>query len=410
MIKSAFIAVASDFLPKKELEKIISVNLSKLHKICKDRINESELLKPETNYYFIVTGGTETEVMILQKKRDKKFANEYIVLIAHESNNSLAASLELLARFKQDGRKGKVIYLPDRTKHTSSTAVTEFVSKDVLKGTRIGVIGKPSDWLVASSPSSETVKESLGAEVVPIEMKEIKNIYAKLTKADCKNIFDNFTQKSQDIVEPSDEDIFNNVKVYIAMKEIVDKYELDAVTVRCFDLVINPGTTGCFALSYLNDLGIIAGCEGDIVSTLGMQYIYKKTKKLPWMANPSRLNIENNSLILAHCTVPVSIVENYTLRSHFESGIGVGIQGNFQKSDVTIFRFGGKNLNKIWSATGVITSVPKAENLCRTQIEVKLDSEYNVADLLVEPLGNHLIIIPGKIDIFPLHMKDSLSE
>jgi len=56
----------------------------------------------------------------------------------------------------------------------------------------------------------------------------------------------------------------------------------------------------------------------------------------------------------------------------------------------------------VWLATGKIISTSKDENLCRTQIEVKLNSNYNVIDLLVEPLGNHLIIVPGNFKELPI--------
>jgi len=119
----------------------------------------------------------------------------------------------------------------------------------------------------------------------------------------------------------------------------------------------------------------------------------EKYGTLPWMANPSRINLKENSLILAHCTVPCSLVKSYNLRSHFESGIGVGIQGEFPLQDVMLFRLGGKELDLIWKAEGTIIQTGHAENLCRTQIKVKLDDEYSVHDLLTDPLGNHLIVV-----------------
>ncbi len=404
MKKPDFIPVASDFLGKNELEKVITSNSVKLNEFCENRIGKTDILNTEKIYYFIVTGGTEAQVLDLQKIRDEKFENEEIILLAYESNNSLAASMELLARFNQIGKKGRIVYLPATEKSKTLTVkIQNLNGKEQLEGSRIGEVGIPSDWLVASSPSAKTVKENWGADVVSIEMAELKRLYSKITDEDCQENFNDLTGNSREIVEPSNKDIINNIKVYLAMKKLVEKFELDAVTLRCFDLVTDLGTTGCFALSRLNDEGIIAGCEGDMVSTIGMLLIYKKTGRMPWMANPSRLDLENNSLILAHCTVPISIVDNYIIRSHFESGIGVGIQGTFPKGDVTIFRIGGNNLDKIWLANGEIISTSKENDLCRTQIEVKLNSDFNVADLLTNPLGNHLIIVPGIFEELPIN-------
>ncbi len=403
-MKPVYIPVASDFLAKKELEKIIASNSERLNIYCKERIEQDKILEAEKLYYFIVTGGTEAQVLDLQKLRDEKFENEEIILLAYESNNSLAASMELLARFTQIGKKGRIIYLPANATPENQTAnIQNLNGKDLLTGSRIGEVGTPSDWLVASSPSAETVKKNWGADVVPIKMEELKKYFSEITESECKENFNDLTNNSQEIIEPTNIDITNNIKVYLAMKKLVKKYDLNAVTLRCFDLVLDLGTTGCFALSRLNDEGIIAGCEGDMVSTIGMLLVYKKTGKIPWMANPSRLDLENNSIIIAHCTVPRTIVKDYTIRSHFESGIGVGIQGTFPKGDVTIFRIGGNDLDKVWVANGEIVQTSKEEDLCRTQIEVNLNSEYNVADLLEEPLGNHLIIVPGKFEDMPIN-------
>ena len=399
----AFIPVASDFLGEKELEKIITSNSVRLNNYCEERIEQEKILETERLYYFIITGGTEAQVLDLQKIRDKKFKDEEIVLLAYESNNSLAASMELLARFNQIGKKGRIIYLPANVTLENQTAnIQNLIGKDQLVGSRIGEIGKPSDWLVASSPSAKTVKENWDADVIPIEITELKQLYAEITDEECLLNFNDLTNNSQETIEPTIKDILNNIKVYLAMKKLVEKYNLDAVTLRCFDLVLDLGTTGCFALSRLNDDGVIAGCEGDMVSTIGMLLVYKKTGKIPWMANPSRLDIKNNSLTIAHCTVPRTIVKDYTIRSHFESGIGVGIQGTFPIGDVTIFRIGGNNLDKIWLANGEIVSTSKEEDLCRTQIEVRLNSDCNVTDLLTNPLGNHLIIVPGIFRKLPI--------
>ena len=66
----------------------------------------------------------------------------------------------------------------------------------------------------------------------------------------------------------------------------------------------------------------------------------------PWMANPAQLDPARNMLWLAHCTVPRSLVESYRLRSHFESGLGVGIQGALPAGPVTLLRIGGKKMDR----------------------------------------------------------------
>ena len=54
------------------------------------------------------------------------------------------------------------------------------------------------------------------------------------------------------------------------LREVAAEHHLDAVTVRCFDLVTSAYTSGCLALSALNDRGVVAGCEGDVAATMAL--------------------------------------------------------------------------------------------------------------------------------------------
>jgi L-fucose isomerase-like protein len=138
----------------------------------------------------------------------------------------------------------------------------------------------------------------------------------------------------------------------------------------------------------------MAGCEGDLVSTVGMLWAYLMTGELPWMANPSELDEAANTLKLAHCTIARGMLENYRLRSHFESGQGVGIQGDLPLGPVTLLRIGGAAMNALWLAEGEIVSRGDAENLCRTQVDIEL-TVGDVSELLHTPLGNHIVLIRG---------------
>lgn len=405
-----FITVSSEFVDDNNLKKIIAANSQALQKLNLQLHSDNEFYPPENIGYFVVSGGTEQQILDIHKKRSAKFPGEDVVLLAHATHNSLPAALEVMARLHMDNTRGRIIYLPQIETNHFSANIREFIDKETLAARRIGLVGAPSDWLVASLPSPETVKAALGAEVIPLEIDEIKQSFQKVNYREIKEIKADFINNALEIIEPSEQEIEDNIRVYLAIKQLVSKYKLDAVTVRCFDLVSDLKTTGCFALSRLNDEGIIAGCEGDLVSTLGMMWAFAKVGKLPWMANPAQVDLRDNSLILAHCTVPRSLISNYLVRSHFESGIGVGIQGNFPTREVEIFRLGGKSLSKIWWAKGKLIQNGNDDNLCRTQIKVKLNTGFFVQDLLIEPLGNHLIVVDSSCGSSLLQTKDSHIE
>jgi L-fucose isomerase-like protein len=204
-----------------------------------------------------------------------------------------------------------------------------------------------------------------------------------------------FIAGATEICEPTTTELGDVSRLYLALKKVVADHKLDALTVRCFDFVQHQKTTGCFALAQLSDEGIIAGCEGDLVSTVGQLWAHKLLGVTPWMANPAQLDPDRNTLWLAHCTVPPTLVESYRLRSHFESGLGVGIQGALPSGPVTLLRIGGNKMDRLWLAEGDILRSGDAENLCRTQAEIKLTRGGTIADLLRAPLGNHLVLVFG---------------
>jgi L-fucose isomerase-like protein len=259
----------------------------------------------------------------------------------------------------------------------------------------LGLIGEPSDWLVASTPEFSVIKSLWGPDIIKIELNELKSMIDEINEEQISDDLHSLTVRATEIKEPTKKEVKSVVKVYAALKQLIKKYELTSISVRCFDLVTDLKTTGCYALSKLNDEGIVAGCEGDLVSTLGMLWANILTDQIVWMANPAQLDESNNSIWLAHCTVPISLVENYKLRSHFESGLGVGIQGELSRGKVTVLRLGGKNLEKIWISNGEIIESGSSENLCRTQVKVKLHGSSKASDLLTAPLGNHVLLMRG---------------
>lgn len=397
-IKYGFIPVVSDIttISPAEIAKELQIGLAQydVYPVDKSWLNRNIPI-----FYLILTGGTEQHAFKLIKERKNYFNGEPIILLAHPGNNSLPASLEILARLHQENIKGKIIYLDESSnkdcwKNIEKT-IKYFEVYHKLRNTKIGLIGEPSDWLIASAADYETVKKVWGVEIINIPIDEIKNRIQQITDEEIEDEHFSFVNKAVNIKEPSKKELRNVVKVYATLKKLIDEYKIDGVSIRCFDLITDLETTGCFALSKLNDLGIVAGCEGDIVSALGMVWASYLTDQIPWMANPAKIDEQNNSLWLAHCTVPIGMVDNYKLRSHFESGIGVGIEGELSKGKATMFRLGGTNLDKLWISNAEIIKPGAEENLCRTQALIKLHGSYKVSDLLNQPLGNHMLLLRG---------------
>ncbi len=350
-------------------------------------------------FIFVQTGGVENDVIRRYRSRHQQGKAGPMLLIAHPAHNSLAAALEILAQVQQEGGQGRIYLLhgPDDAAVLAEIAQTArcLEANRRLAGDRLGLVGEASDWLVASSHRPELLATRFGLRPVPLTVEQLRAGIARDPAPAAGPEFEAWDRAAgRDQVG---RDAFARaVGVYRGLKALVQANRLDAVTVRCFDLMVKDGTTGCYALSRLADEGITAGCEGDIPSVILLRWLWHLTGKAGWMANPADVDVRRGELLLAHCTVPLGLVGEHRFKPHFESGLGVGIDGTFPSGPVTLLRLGGAGLERWWGADGTLFESRHAPDLCRTQVRVRIPSPA-AGELLEAPLGNHVVLVPGHV-------------
>jgi len=346
----------------------------------------------------VATGGTEAETLRLRALREAAAPAEPLLLVTIPAHNSLPAALETLARVRQEQGRGRIVHLAAPDDAASLARLSEALDDLRVLGrlcrSRIGLVGVPSDWLVASVPTVEAVREIWGPETVDVDLAAVLDAPLREPDATALGLAASFAGGAAPAT-PADESLRQASTVYSALRLLAERERLDAVAVRCFDLVTQRGTSGCLALSALNDSGPVAACEGDLASAVGMLWVKELLGSASWMANPSHADPSTGLLRLAHCTVARSLVTGWELRTHFESGLGVAIAGDLAGGPVTLLRLGGRRLDRLFLAEGEAVPAPRREDLCRTQIDVRLEPA-SIAELLDRPLGNHLLLVPGR--------------
>ena len=342
------------------------------------------------NALLIVTGGTEHLALAALER-----ISGPAILLAHPHQNSLPATLEILSRWIQLGRPGRIILLNQGEEgYHSLTILSNLLEAfERLQGLRLGRIGQPSDWLVGSMPEAGVMEKIWGPKGIEVSLDLLNSAIAKADQEESGRFQTSFQDGAQQIAEPNHSDLATAAKVGVALRQLVKDQRLDACTVRCFDLVKDLQTTGCLALSALLDEGIVAGCEGDLPAALTMAWLQAVTGQISFMANPQDLDATTGTLWLAHCTIARSLVKGYALRSHFESSLGVGIQGELESGPITLARIGGKDLRELYLVEGALIANGDSDLRCRTQIQVRLQG--GTRELLSKPLGNHLVLIRG---------------
>jgi L-fucose isomerase-like protein len=358
-----------------------------------DRIGAMEGDAVTNQPHLVVVGSGGTESLILELL-DRPGASAPVLLVAHPNHKSLPAALETLARLHQLGRRGRIVFFQDEADAPElEEAVQDLVAWHRLHTTRLGLVGTPSDWLVASTPSREMVRDSWGPELVDVSIPATIEQFEAVPVSIGERAAQRFGGTNAAGL-PAPHDAVRAARLDPALRQVIASNDVDAITVRCFDFLGSIETSGCLALAQLNDDGIVAGCEGDVPAALAMLWARHLLDQVSWIANPASVDRQRNAVTLAHCTIAPSLVEDLQLSSHFESGIGVGIHGRVRTGDVTLIRIGGNRLDRCWIADGRVVETGNDPDLCRTQAVVEL-TDRNVGDLLTDPLGNHLVLVEG---------------
>ena len=347
---------------------------SKLHTEVSDMpFKVSDSFMEENQVVAVLSGGTEAQFVDLVKEKKIDLKRPVYLMVSGYSN-SLAAALEILSFIRQRNGMAKIMQHPKDTifpEVSETDSLTRAPLEKVLHGDkkiRLGVIGAPSDWLIASSVDYKEVLNKMNAELVDVPIADVISLGE---------------------VDPG---MKGAEAIYARVKELIAKYKLDGVTMRCFDLLNTVKNTGCITMSKLNDEGIPAGCESDIPVLLTMMACKKLTGETGFMVNPARIQ-PDGQMLLAHCTIPLHMTDKHEYTTHFESGIGVAIHGELPAGDYTLVKLSG-DLKRLLAVNVKLTRCQYEQNLCRTQVWIQstpIVSQY----FLTAPIANHHILIKG---------------
>lgn len=360
-------------------------------------VNAQQYAAADFALLYVASGGSED----FFRKIWKDVCHKPCYILTSGENNSLAAAMEILSFIRKEGAFGEILH---GTPHTIVERIHSIQAMECayskIRGARLGMIGEPSDWLISSDPDEDELFKKAGIKLIHMPIERLK------TEAEKQSYIPN--ELTEQLLEKSFDraETIKALYVYGGLKRICEEEQLEGITVRCFDLLGPLNTTSCLGLALLNCEGIAAGCEGDVPSLLSLLIAQGVTGKGAFMCNPSRIDPAASKGIFAHCTLPVTMPDNYDTDTHFESGIGVAIRGSFKPDTFTVFKCSGDL--KQWHVQ-VASSEPMDfdSNLCRTQIRLNLEDPYY---FLKAPIGNHHILMRGDFRIALIDLMNRINR
>lgn len=335
----------------------------------------------------IATGGTEANIRSLCRAFRKP-----LLLFCHPHHNSLASGLEVYGNLRFTRR----IKLHYSIQEDDFSAISYFLRVvkvfHRLQKTKLASFGPPSKWVLTSE--NKKILGNFGLEYHELSFNTLQKSLNNVQKEEVDEAYNKLPSQFP-VEECPKKDLHSSLQLYVALHNIIKTHRYDAVTICCFDL-LTSGKTACLALALLNSEGIIAGCEGDVQALISMVLAHYLTGKETWMANPTRISYEENSITLAHCSAPFTMItqnRRMAFCPHKESGIGISFNGYIDAKKGVLLRVGGPDLeNMLLSDCIVMNNNINDSMLCNIQLKLKM--KESLTQWLNNSLGNHQIFVP----------------
>ena len=176
---------------------------------------------------------------------------------------------------------------------------TAYALANCMSKVRMGAIGGRVKGMTEIAYDEFSIKQKLGARIVNIDEKELTQKVANLTDADAEKLL----HEKQDMLHPckvlsTRESMLESMKFYGAMKELVEEYDLQALSVKCYTTYMGKV---CLGYSILAEEGVVASCEGDVTNALTMKLLYELSEKPVNNTDLLYLDEEKNTILFAHC-------------------------------------------------------------------------------------------------------------
>jgi L-fucose isomerase-like protein len=218
---------------------------------------------------------------------------------------SLASVLHLGSILKELDIYFKYVYgAPDDEQALSQVVKTAEIAQlaNLWNIMRVGKVGRRFTWRTMG-PTDITYDEldlelHSGPSALHIDVDELFSITSKIPDEKAKDFINHMNEKGKlGTVEANERALIEATKVYFAIKRLIKKYNLDALTVECYP---NYGGIDNLASAWLAEEGIVSVCEGDLGHTALWLVLQKLTNKPVGLLEPVQIIDEENALILRH--------------------------------------------------------------------------------------------------------------
>lgn len=221
-------------------------------------------------------------------------------------NSALIANLQLSATFRKMGWfSGYKVVVGSIRDDEAYAAMARFANAYKaylrLKETNIGVVGHVFRGMYDFEYDKTMIKGTIGPNIISIQMDHLLDQFSKVTEEEAREIAAATKQKFH-IVGLSEDDITRSSRFYIALRNTLERFRLDALTLLGQHYVEQKtGATSYLANTMMHEAGkYVVNTEGDVHGLIIMTLMNLLNGMTPTFAEWGEFDTELNALLMVH--------------------------------------------------------------------------------------------------------------
>jgi hypothetical protein len=233
-----------------------------------------------------------------------------------------------------------------------------------------------------ASDGEKAIQEIFSTKVVKPTFQELHELFVKADRDKAAEVADRWIAAAEKVVEPNRDEIIKSGTMYLAMKDLMDRYQAQAIAINCLEGHKTGGLKAypCLGFSELNNGDQVGVCEGDLNSAITMLTMRHLINRPGYISDPV-IDTSKNQVIYAHCVAPQKVfgpegpVNPYRIRSHAEDNNGAAVQSMMPLGYMTTtieFFLNRRELSIHQGKTVANIDIDKA---CRSKLAVDLKGD-----------------------------------
>jgi len=216
---------------------------------------------------------------------------------------------------------------------------------------RLGVVGDACPGMVDVAVDESELRKALGVETVHFELDELVRAAEAASPGEAERVAQRLIAAAGGGREVSDAVLANNLRIYVAIREMARANRLDAYSVRCWpELRDGMGITPCAAHALMAQDGIPSTCEVDVTALITTWLLSRLAGAPAFNFDITGYLEDEDAIQFAHCGAADPALAGdpakVHLRTHMRTATGATVEFPFREGTVTLAKLlrpiGGK--------------------------------------------------------------------